>query len=84
MASKKSIELKGMTVEGINEELKLAKSDLNKMKFDHASKGLENPGELKSLKKDIARLNTELRNREIGAMTKEELAKRSRIRLRRK
>jgi large subunit ribosomal protein L29 len=84
MASKKSIELKGMAVESLNEELKMAKTDLNKMKFDHASKGLENPLELKTLRRDIARLSTEIRSREISAMTKEELAGRSKIRLRRK
>jgi large subunit ribosomal protein L29 len=54
------------------------------MKFDHASKGLENPLELKTLRRDIARLSTEIRSREISAMTKEELAGRSKIRLRRK
>jgi large subunit ribosomal protein L29 len=54
------------------------------MKFDHGSKGLQNPIELKSLKRDIARLKTELRAREISAMTPEQLAGRSNIRLRRK
>ena len=84
MATKKSIELKGLTAEALNDEVKLAKEDLNKMKFDHAAKGLENPEQIRSLKKDIARLNTEIRAREISAMTKEELSRRSRIRLRRK
>ena len=84
MPSKKFIELQGMTVESIQEELKQAQSDLGRMKFDHGSKGLENPLLLGETKKDIARLKTELRAREVKAMSAEDLAKRSNIRLRRK
>jgi len=54
------------------------------MKFDHGSKGLQNPLDLNSTKKVISRLMTELRAREIKAMTPAELAGRSKIRLRRK
>lgn len=84
MATKRYIELQSMAQEVIQEELKTAKSDLNRMSFDHKSKGLENPGELKLLKKEIARLQTELRAREIKGMTPEQLAGRSKIRARRK
>lgn len=84
MPSKKFIELQGMTVESIQEELKQAQSDLGRMKFDHGSKGLENPLLLGETKKDIARLKTELRAREVKVMSPEDLAKRSNIRLRRK
>ncbi|MFZ1580419.1 MAG: 50S ribosomal protein L29 [Saprospiraceae bacterium] len=73
-----------MAADAINAELKQASADLVRMKFDHGSKGLQNPIELKSLKRDIARLKTELRAREISAMTPEQLAGRSNIRLRRK
>jgi ribosomal protein L29 len=54
------------------------------MKFDHGSKGLQNPLELNNVKKDISRLLTELRAREIKGMTSAELAGRSKMRLRRK
>lgn len=84
MATKKFLELQNMTADAINTELKQASADLVRMKFDHGSKGLQNPIELKSLKRDIARLKTELRAREISAMTPEQLAGRSNIRLRRK
>ena len=84
MATKKFLELQNMAADAINEELKQASADLVRMKFDHGSKGLQNPIELKSLKRDIARLKTELRAREISAMTPEQLAGRSNIRLRRK
>jgi large subunit ribosomal protein L29 len=84
MATKNFIDLQGMTVEAIEAELSQARTDLEKMKFDHGSKGLQNPLELRSAKKDIARMLTELRKREVSAMSAEELSKRSRIRLRRK
>jgi large subunit ribosomal protein L29 len=84
MASKKFLELQGMTVESIEEQLKQTQSDLGRMQFDHGSKGLENPLMLGETKKDIARFKTELRAREVKAMSPEALAKRSNIRLRRK
>lgn len=84
MASKKFIELQGMTVEGIEAELSQAQTDLGRMKFDQGAKGLENPLVLKETRKDIARLQTELRAREVKVMSPEQLAKRSKIRLRRK
>ena len=84
MATKKFLELQNMAADAINAELKQASADLVRMKFDHGAKGLQNPIELKSLKRDIARLKTELRAREISAMTPEQLAGRSNIRLRRK
>lgn len=84
MASKKFIELQNMATESLSVELNQSENDLNRMKFDHGSKGLQDPKLLGGLKKDIARLQTELRAREIKAMTPEQLAKRSKIRLRRK
>lgn len=84
MASKKFLELQTMSVESIQSELSQSKSDLNRMKFDHGSKGIENPLEIGNLRKDIARLQTELRAREVKSMSGDQLAKRSRIRLRRK
>jgi large subunit ribosomal protein L29 len=84
MATKNFIDLQGMTVEAIETELTQARTDLEKMRFDHGSKGLQNPLELRSAKKDIARMLTELRSREVSAMSSEELSKRSKIRLRRK
>jgi len=84
MATKKFIELQEMSVDAIQSELTQMQNDLSRMKFDHGSKGLQNPLELKSVRKDVSRLKTELRAREIKAMSQEELAGRSKIRLRRK
>jgi large subunit ribosomal protein L29 len=84
MATKKFIELQEMSVDAIQSELVQIEADLGRMMFDHGSKGLQNPLDLKSTRKDISRLKTELRAREIKAMSPTELAGRSKIRLRRK
>jgi large subunit ribosomal protein L29 len=55
-----------------------------KLRFDHTIKGLDNPLTLRNTKRDIARLQTEIRRREVVAMTPAQIAKRSKIRLRRK
>jgi large subunit ribosomal protein L29 len=55
-----------------------------KLRFDHTIKGLDNPVTLRNIKRDIARLKTEMRRREVAAFTPEQTAKRSKIRLRRK
>ncbi|MBK6364047.1 MAG: 50S ribosomal protein L29 [Saprospiraceae bacterium] len=84
MANKTYLELQGLASEAIEGQLKDILADLHRMKYDHASKGLENPTEIKALKKKIAQFRTEIRSREIKEMTPEQLKKRSRIRLRRK
>jgi large subunit ribosomal protein L29 len=43
------------------------KDDLFKLRFQHVTGQLDNTARLGQLKKDIARLNTELREREIAA-----------------
>lgn len=53
-------------------------------KFDHAVKGLANPLELRAMRREIARINTEIRRREVIAMSPEELDLRSKIRARRR
>lgn len=84
MATKKYLELQDMSVETINQELKQAESDLNRMVYDHGAKGLQNPLDIKAAKIDIARFKTELRARELKNMTTEQVASRSRIRLTRR
>lgn len=84
MPSKRSIEVQGLTLEQLTKETKDLELSLSKMKFEHAVRGLQNPLEIGIAKKEIARLHTEVREREIKALTPEQLAKRSRIRLRRR
>jgi large subunit ribosomal protein L29 len=72
MATKKFIELQELADDVLKNELVEAKTDHSKMKFEHAIKGLENPLVLREVKKDIARLQTEIRRREIATMTPEQ------------
>ncbi len=83
MATKKHLELQDMSADAINQEIKQAQIDLKRMVYDHGAKGLQNPLEIRAVKKDIARLKTELRAREIKNLTPAELESRSRIRYRR-
>ena len=84
MATKKYIELGEMSDADLKDELTQIKVQYHKQRFDHTIKGLDNPVLLKNTKKDIARVLTEIRRREVEAMTPEQLAKRTKIRQRRK
>jgi len=66
MATKKFTELADMTVEQLQSEYELTVSGFNKMKIDHAIRGLENPLSLKEARRDVARLATEIRRRELA------------------
>ena len=84
MASKKFLELQEFNDADLLTELKETEAQYHKLKFDHAIKGLDNPILLKDIRRDIARLNTEVRRRELSNMTEEEVANRSKIRARRR
>ncbi len=84
MATKKYLEFKEMSLDDLKNELVETKAQYAKMKFDHQVNGLENPLLLREIRRDIARMNTELRRREVADMTEEQLAKRSKIRFRRR
>jgi len=84
MATKKFIELQEFSDADLLSELKETEIQYKKLKLDHAVKGLENPLLVREVRKDIARLKTEVRNRALKAMTPEQLAGRSKIRARRK
>ena len=77
MPSKKYIELQEFTDDELISELNETKAQYQKLRFDHALKGLENPLALREVRRDIARLNTEVKARELKAMSPEELALRS-------
>jgi large subunit ribosomal protein L29 len=60
------------SIHGMNEQdLKLRleedKQRLKKLEFAHAISPLENPMTIRGVRKDIARLKTELKNREVSA-----------------
>jgi large subunit ribosomal protein L29 len=84
MATKKFIELGEMSDADLKTELTQMNGQYHKLRFDHTIKGLDNPVTLRSTRRDIARIQTEMRRREMTTMSPEQTAKRSRIRSRRK
>ena len=84
MATNKYIEIGEMSDADLKTELSQINVQYQKLRFDHTIKGLDNPVNLRNTKRDIARLKTEIRRREVAAMTPEQTAKRSKIRLRRR
>ena len=49
----------------LEKELSELKTELFKLRFSLATNGLDNPMKIKEVKKDIARINTVLRQREL-------------------
>lgn len=84
MATKKFLELQEFSDADLQSTLNEKVADFQKLKFDHAIKGLDNPIVLKEVRRDIARLKTEARRRELAKMDEAQLAGRSKIRARRR
>ena len=61
----KTKEIRELTVEELNTKLKDLKEELFNLRFRHAIGQLENPASLKNCKKDIAKVMTILRQREL-------------------
>ena len=61
----KNNKLVEMSSPELEKELSELKSELFKLKFSLATNGLDNPMKIKEVKKDIARINTILREREL-------------------
>lgn len=59
-----------MTTQEIKDQLEESKLNYSKMKMGHTISPMENPSQLKSTRKDIARLSTELRSRELNSEQK--------------
>lgn len=61
----KSNEIREKSQLELQKELAELKSELFKLRFQHATNQLENPMKLKEVKKDIARVKTIMREREL-------------------
>ena len=57
-------ELKGKSVEELNEELVAAKKELFNLRFQNATNQLDNPLKIAETKRDIARIKTVIREKE--------------------
>lgn len=84
MPSKKFLELAELTDQEVISELKETQTQYQKLRFDHAVTGLDNPLVIREIRRDIARLKTEVRRRDLAGMNDAQLAKRSKIRARRR
>ena len=62
----KNTKIKEMTSPELEKELSESKTELFKLKFSLATNGLDNPLKIREVKKDIARIKTELRQRELN------------------
>ena len=62
----KAKDLRNMTVQELEVKLKDLKTELFNLRFSNATGQLNNPMQLNTTKKDIARVQTILRERELG------------------
>lgn len=69
MANNKHLskELKELTDSALVGKIQEETKEYRKTKFNHSVTPLDNPNELKEMRRNIARLNTELRARQIKA-----------------
>lgn len=63
----KYAEIKELSLEEIKERITEERANLTKLKFGHAVSALENPMQIRALRRTIAKLNTELKAREQAA-----------------
>ena len=65
----KAHELDEMTADDLESKLREAKEELFNLRFQAATGQLESHGRLRAVKKDIARIYTVVRERELGIRT---------------
>ena len=58
-------EIRDKSIAELNEELVALKEELFRLRFQHATNQLENPLKLRTVKRDMARVRTILREREL-------------------
>ena len=61
----KANEIRGLTAEELNAKLADLKKDLFMLRMQHATNQLDNPLKLADVKRDIARVKTVLREKEL-------------------
>ena len=62
----KAKEIREMSREEMNQKLEDLKKDLFNLRFQHATNQLDNPIRIVAVKRDIARINTIIREQEIS------------------
>ena len=79
MAKSKITDLRDMATLDLQGQLEQAELQYQKLKFEHAIKGLGNPLMLRNLRREIAQIHTVLRAKEIAILSSEELEGRSKL-----
>ena len=64
MKAKEIKEVRGLSVEKLQEKLQELKKDLFMLRMQHATNQLDNPLQIAAVKKDIARIKTIIREKE--------------------
>ncbi len=62
----KTSEIKELETKELAERIEAEVAKYEQMKFNHTVSPLENPSQIKAARRDIARLKTELRQRELN------------------
>ena len=60
-----NIKLNGLTPEELREMLNNTQVDLNKMRMSHRTAEIENPVEIRTVRRNVARILTEIKKREL-------------------
>ena len=66
MATSTAAELRAMDAETLEDKLKEAKEELFNLRFQNATGQLDNTARLKTVRREIARIYTVVRERELG------------------
>ena len=64
MKAKEIKEIRGLSVEKLEDKLQDLKKDLFMLRMQHATNQLDNPMQIAAVKKDIARIKTIIREKE--------------------
>ncbi len=79
----KNKNLHEISEDALENELSVLEGDLQKMKLEQSVRGISDNSQFKKMRKEISRIHTELRKRDLAEYSAEDLEMRSRIRARR-
>ncbi len=68
----KSSELSALSTEELVAKIGEERTNLTKLKFAHAVSAIENPIRIKNVRKEVARLNTELTKRKAASASEQQ------------
>jgi len=68
----KSSEILELSTEELTARINEEKTNLSKLKFAHAVSAIENPTRITKVRKDVARLNTELTKRKAASASEKD------------